>query len=198
MLILTTVAKNWLLNPDVKLKSLSYTLFASNFSYDSMSKNFRNRSLNWINTSYVFTNDFRFHILIQDDRLNIYKVLYIKSIFEKEGLDYEVPFLCISDIKNLGEEKEQLIEKEQNWLVINLNSYDIKCSIYYDTTTTNISSNSGNIINKHFHKTGDYSSSEKIRKIIPAKGFSDVSVLDFSKGYKSLFSRGYKSFIRKK
>lgn len=198
MLILTTVAKNWLLDPDVKFKSLSYTLFASNFSYDNMSKNFYNKSLNWTKTSYVFTNDFRLHILIQDDRLNIYKVLYIKSIFEKEGLDYEVPFLCISDIKSVGEEKEQLIEREQNWLVLNLNSYDIKCGIYYDASTTTVNSNSGSIINKHFHKTGDYSSSEKIRKVIPAKESSDISILDFSKGYKSLFSRGYKGFIKKK
>lgn len=196
MMYLTTVFKNYLADSTVKLKKIEYTLMASNFSEESMVKNFKNRTLNWINAQYLFTYNFYLHILLKDDRLNVFKSIYYRAIFEKNGLEYEVPAFCFSDINSLGINKERAYELEPNWLVINLNSYDIKCSIYYASDTVINGTAQGFIIDKHFHITGDYGSSNKIRKIIPATGFNDVSVNDFGRGYKCLFSRGKKSFVR--
>lgn len=195
-MLLIAQSKNYFNNPNVILQGFLYTLYNVTFNYGSILNNFLNKSVSWIELPYLFTYDFKMHLLLNDDRTNIYKMCYIKALFVSEdniSEVIEVPFLIIKDLKKVGVNKEPVIENIDNWIVYDMSTFDIKCKMKYYKYSLNSSGNNNNslIIDRHFHRTGNANESYKIRNIT-----SEPNMLNFEQGFKSICSRGQKSYAR--
>ena len=185
-MILLTSGKNLLANPDAKIKQLFYTLVPNLFSYNLIRGIYNGTDINWVDLPYIYTNNYYLHLLVKDDRLNIYNCLFIKAFILEKNVEKHIPFLVVPNLKQAGNNKEKLYEVEDNWLVVNLKDYQIFCA--FDYTPSTQKSTKGELYDRHYHLGGDTTNSYVLRNV------SGVEK-SLKYGYKSLMSRGRKAFV---
>lgn len=185
-MILLTSGKNLLANSDAKIKQLFYTLVPNLFSYNLIRGIYNGTDINWVDLPYIYTNNYYLHLLVKDDRLNIYNCLFIKALISEKNIEKHIPFLVVPNLKQAGENKEKLYEVEDNWLVVNLKDYQIFCAFDYTPSTQKLTK--GELYDRHYHLGGDTTNSYVLRNV------SGVEK-SLKYGYKSLMSRGRKAFV---
>lgn len=185
-MILLTSGKNLLANSDAKIKQLFYTLVPNLFSYNLIRGIYNGTDINWVDLPYIYTNNYYLHLLVKDDRLNIYNCLFIKALISEKNIEKHIPFLVVPNLKQAGENKEKLYEVEDNWLVVNLKDYQIFCAFDYTPSTQKLTK--GELYDRHYHLGGDTTNSYVLRNVSGAEK-------SLKYGYKSLMSRGRKAFV---
>lgn len=166
------------------LTGMQYFLNSNPYNAGTVATNFKNDKVAWTDVMYIWDYDARLHFRVKDTRAYLYNCLFVRSMWERYEIETKVPFCVVQDIHNINSLKDSMYDGVENWFVLDLSSYDIRCKINYSPVNFLVNSKD-NIHHRHWHKTGLDTEGWVIRDV--------SSIFEYKDNVKCLMSRGNRS-----
>lgn len=182
-MIITQNFLDMLSSDNATMTDLRYFLNSDKYHEETVISNFKQSGAGWTSLFFTFEYDARLHFKLEDDRVSAYNVMFMQTEWIQDGETTRVPSFVIEDIHKINSLDDSVYESVENWFILDLSKYNIRCAFNYSSQNFDTERNA-KIFTRHWHTTGKLNEAPVIRDVSSIRQYSNL---------KCLMSRGDKT-----